>query len=531
MRKKSETRPSIFNDVMGPIMRGPSSSHTAASWRIARTCIELLGEPMDSALVEFDKAGIWASNYEEQGTVLGMSGGLLGIEMTDDNITGYEDIARQRNLIIKYQISSFNTDHPNTVRLTLKGKSGKEMQFVAVSTGGGMFEIRLINNYEVAIRGDYHEVLIFPGRAASVSELQKLSNFLPLNANIFEAKNGNPQLIQIKSVSPLTKSNIEKLEAIFQEVGGSLASATPVLPVISGNETAYPFNTIESLLSNSSLISLSLGDLGIEYEKARSGWGQERLINMMSDLIGTVEESIKNGLGGTEYENRILHRQSHLIKQAESDNLIGSTPIVNSIIANITAIMEVKSSMGTIVAIPTAGSCGTFGGTVKAFTDSAGSSIDKKVKAYFAGGLVGVFFAEGPGFSAECFGCQVETGIASAMTSAALVELAGGSAGQALAAASMAMQNLIGLVCDPVADRVEVPCLGKNVSAGMNAMSCHLMALSGFDQVIPLNEVIDTVEKVGNMIPASLRCTGKGGLAVTPTSVKIKRGLKGISGK
>jgi L-serine dehydratase len=199
--------------------------------------------------------------------------------------------------------------------------------------------------------------------------------------------------------------------------------------------------------------------------------------------------------------------------------------MINSIIANISANMEVKSSMGTIVAIPTAGSCGTFGGTIKAYCDSMNIPHSKKIRAYFAGGLIGVFFAEGPGFSAEKYGCQVETGIASAMTAAALVELSGGSAKQSIAAASMAMQNLIGLVCDPIADRVEVPCLGKNISAAMNALSSHIMALSGFDQVIPLDEVIKTVEAVGNLLPASLRCTGKGGLAVTETSKTLKKSL------
>jgi L-serine dehydratase len=112
------------------------------------------------------------------------------------------------------------------------------------------------------------------------------------------------------------------------------------------------------------------------------------------------------------------------------------------------------------------------------------------------------------------------------MAAAALTELSGGSARQAASAASMAMQNLIGLVCDPVADRVEVPCLGKNISAAMNALSSHIMAMSGFNQVIPLNEVIDTVEAVGNLLPPALRCTGKGGLAVTPASVRIKGMLK-----
>jgi L-serine dehydratase len=94
-------------------------------------------------------------------------------------------------------------------------------------------------------------------------------------------------------------------------------------------------------------------------------------------------------------------------------------------------------------------------------------------------------------------------------------------------AASMALQNVMGMVCDPVGDRVEVPCLGKNVMAGFNAIACANMALAGFDKVIPLDETIDSMYKVGQMLPHELRCTGKGGLSVTPTGIKIFEELNG----
>ena len=127
------------------------------------------------------------------------------------------------------------------------------------------------------------------------------------------------------------------------------------------------------------------------------------------------------------------------------------------------------------------------------------------------------------GFSAEEYGCQVECGAASGMAAAALVQLMGGTARQALDAASMAIQNMIGLVCDPVADRVEVPCLGKNISAAVNAHASAIMAMAGYNAVIPLDEVIQTVEKVGSSMPACVRCTGLGGLSVTNTAVQIKK--------
>ena len=111
------------------------------------------------------------------------------------------------------------------------------------------------------------------------------------------------------------------------------------------------------------------------------------------------------------------------------------------------------------------------------------------------------------------------------MAAAGIAQLFGGTAKQAIGAASMAVQNIIGLVCDPVADRVEVPCLGKNVSAAMNAFSSATMACAGFDAVIPYDEVIQTVSKVSLQMPYCVKCTGLGGLAITPTSVRLKKEL------
>jgi len=180
-----------------------------------------------------------------------------------------------------------------------------------------------------------------------------------------------------------------------------------------------------------------------------------------------------------------------------------------------------------VVALPTAGSCGTVGGSLRAISENLSSSREELNKAYFAAGIVGAYFAQGPGFSAEEHGCQVECGAASGMAAAGIVQLMGGTAKQALDAASMAIQNMIGLVCDPVADRVEVPCLGKNISAAVNAYSSAIMSIAGFNAVIPLDQVIQTVSNVSKTMPACVKCTGKGGLAITEKALKIKNKLKG----
>ena len=151
--------PSIFNDVIGPVMRGPSSSHTAASWRIATICLEMLQESLKSAVIDFDRNGAWAPNYREQGTTLGIDGGLLGLEMTDDLMKKTEEVAAERGILISYKVDSFKTKHVNTVRLNLEGINGKKVGALAASLGGGAFEIQELNGFEVSIRGDYYELI------------------------------------------------------------------------------------------------------------------------------------------------------------------------------------------------------------------------------------------------------------------------------------------------------------------------------------------------------------------------------------
>lgn len=513
---------SIFNDVIGPVMRGPSSSHTAASWRIAKVCRDILNEPLKKAVIDFDKDGAWAGNYLEQGTVMGINGGLLGLDIIDDRMKNTDALAERMGIDILYEINSFPTNHTNTVRLMLESINGKRMQFLAASTGGGAFIIQKIDDFQVSIRGDYFELLIRHDTNNSIAE--KINAAFPQNAGMFQSSDKNKTLINIKLSKEIKPEIINRLKEnyVFDEV----VAIHPVLPIVSGNNSELPFTTIQSLLEYAAMNKLDLGELGLIYEQCRSGLSKNILIHKMESIIAIIEKSIQTGLKGTVYEDRILHQQAHLIKHAENDGKIFRNALLNNTIAYVTAIMESKSSMEVIVANPTAGSCGTIGGALKALADELNAPSDDIVKAYFAAGLIGAYFANGPGFSAEEHGCQVECGAASGMAAAGIAQLMGATAKQAIDAASLAIQNMIGLVCDPVADRVEVPCLGKNINAAMNALSSAIMACSGFDAVIPLEEVIETVAGVGQQMPACVKCTGKGGLSITATSVQIKEQLK-----
>jgi L-serine dehydratase len=198
---------------------------------------------------------------------------------------------------------------------------------------------------------------------------------------------------------------------------------------------------------------------------------------------------------------------------------------LNRVVLATSAIMEVKSSMGVIVAAPTAGACAALPAAVITVAEDLGLDEEAMARAMLAAGLVGVFICTHWSFAAEVGGCQAEGGSAAAMAAAALVTLAGGTLRESLAAASLALQSMIGLVCDPVANRVEVPCLGKNVMAAANALACANMALAGFMEVIPFDEVVATAKRVAAQMPRELRCTALGGLSITPTSLAIEQQL------
>jgi L-serine dehydratase len=158
--------------------------------------------------------------------------------------------------------------------------------------------------------------------------------------------------------------------------------------------------------------------------------------------------------------------------------------------------------------------------------DSLGLGEDEMARAMLIAGLIGVFIAAHATFAAEVGGCMAETGSGAGMAAAALVALGKGSLQQSLAAASLALQNSLGLICDPIGNRVEAPCLGRNVMAASNAVSCANMALSDYQHLIPLDEVIATMKSVGDEIHHTLRCTNLGGLSITKAAREIEQKLE-----
>ena len=508
---------SIFNDVIGPVMRGPSSSHCAAALRIGRLARDLMDGDFIDVLVEFDRNGSLPNTHDTQGSDMGLFGGLMGWDAADARLPGSMQTLLETGVRIAIETVDAGDPHPNTYRLTLR--SEKEVHTLqAISTGGGMMEVIDVDGFAVSMFGDCHETLLFPEGDGGALMAALASRFE--EDEILLHRSEGRCLLEVKAGSFVSDGIISGLEGVR-----SVKRLSPVLPVQSRKGMSVPYGSCAAMLQCDGGRDTPLWQLAVQYEMARGGLSEAEVIGKMVEIVRILRNSIAEGIAGTEYEDRVLGHQCGRFDELMKQGRLLDGGALNRIILYVTALMEVKSSMGVIVAAPTAGACAAVPGAVIAMAEAMGLDEVAMAKAMLASGLIGVFIATRWTFAAEVGGCQAEGGSAASMGAAALVTLADGTLNQAVAAASMAMQSMIGLICDPVANRVEVPCLGKNVMAASNALSCANMALAGYDPVIPLDEVIETAKQVAKQMPREVRCTNLGGLSITPTAIALEEKL------
>ncbi|MCC7375451.1 MAG: L-serine ammonia-lyase, iron-sulfur-dependent, subunit alpha [Verrucomicrobiales bacterium] len=516
---------SIFNDVIGPVMRGPSSSHCAAALRIGRLARDLMGGSLEDILVEFDRNGSLPTTHESQGSDMGLAGGLLGWEADDERLPGSMAFLRQSGVLIRFETVDAGDPHPNTYRLTLR-RAEETRRLRAISTGGGMIEVQSVDDFSVSMVGDCFETLLWvDNRCHEFAEQLKRT---VSGATVLAHEGSEGCLLEVKSDRPVEDAMIAQLTGTFGF--RAVRRLSPVLPVLSRPGASAPFTSCSEMLRHDDGRNTPLWRLGVEYEMARGGLSEAEVIEKMVALIRILRRSIAQGIAGTHYDDRVLGHQSGLFKELMSAGRLLDGGALNRIILYVTALMEMKSSMGVIVAAPTAGACAALPGAVIAVAEARGLGEMEMAKAMLAAGVIGIFITTHWSFAAEEGGCQAEGGAAACMAAAALTGMAGGSLKQSLAAASMALQSMLGLICDPIANRVEAPCLGKNVMAASNALACANMALAQFDPLIPFDEVIEAAKRVAGQMPRELRCTALGGLSITPTSKLIEQRLAARTG-
>jgi L-serine dehydratase len=269
-------------------------------------------------------------------------------------------------------------------------------------------------------------------------------------------------------------------------------------------------------------------EIMIEEHVRETGETREKVIAQMAESFDVMMASVKRGLtediksfsGITGGDAKRVYEYAQ-----KGKTLLGKQ--ATEAVAMALSTSEVNAAMGLVVATPTAGSCGILPGVLSSLRQSLGLDKEQLVLGMFTAAAVGYVVANNASISGAGGGCQAEVGSATAMAAAAAVELAGGAPAQAIQAAGLALKNVLGLVCDPVAGLVEVPCIIRNGFGSVLALAGADMALAGVRSVIPPDEVILAMFNIGKAMPVELRETAMGGLADTPTARMIEKQIYG----
>ncbi|EEI65977.1 L-serine dehydratase, iron-sulfur-dependent, alpha subunit [Limosilactobacillus reuteri CF48-3A] len=289
------------------------------------------------------------------------------------------------------------------------------------------------------------------------------------------------------------------------------------------------YQSVKDLVRTAEIQQKALSELVIEAECHESGSNRKEVWQRMRSNLLTMRAAIKQGENGLGVRSKTGLTGGEAIKlkkyRAKGKTLSGD--VMMAAVENAIATNEVNAAMGVICATPTAGSSGTLPGALFMLEQRLGLSEDQMIRFLFTAGGLGLIIANHAGIAGATGGCQEEVGSASAMAAAAAVEAAGGSPEQSSQALAIALSNLLGLVCDPIAGLVEIPCVKRNAIGAGNALIAADMALAGCTSMIPADECISALDKVGRSMSVDLRETGLGGLAGTPTGQAIKTKIFG----
>lgn len=288
------------------------------------------------------------------------------------------------------------------------------------------------------------------------------------------------------------------------------------------------FRNVAELVELATSKNKKISELMIEQEVVVTGRSREEVLAMMDRNLTVMEQAVERGIKGVKSHSGLTGGDAVLLqKYIEKGSFLSGETILDAV-SKAVATNEVNAAMGTICATPTAGSAGVVPGTLFAVKSKLNPTREQMVSFLFTAGAFGYVVANNASISGAEGGCQAEVGSASGMAAAAIVEMAGGTPEQCAEAMAITLKNMLGLVCDPVAGLVEVPCVKRNAMGAANAMVAADMALAGVTSRIPCDEVIDAMYKIGQSMPSALRETAQGGLAATPTGRELEAKIFGI---
>lgn len=287
------------------------------------------------------------------------------------------------------------------------------------------------------------------------------------------------------------------------------------------------YDSISALVTAAEQQKTTLSALVLRDQAEQTETTPDALLTRMRNNLCVMREAVTAGTDpNLKSTSGLTGGDAYKMQQyTQTGGLCG--PFFTGALMRALAVSEYNAAMGKIVAAPTAGSCGILPAAILSLQEARQLPDETAVMALFTAGAFGMVIATRASIAGAQGGCQAECGSASAMAAAALVEMAGGTPQMSAHACAIALKNQLGLVCDPIAGLVEVPCIKRNAGGIACAFTAAELALAGIESVIPVDEVIDAMRAVGDTMPCALKETAQGGLAATPTGIRLKEQIFG----
>ncbi len=511
---------SIF-DVLGPVMIGPSSSHTAGAVRLGLLARTVLGiEPQTAAITLL---GSFAKTGRGHGTDRAILAGLLGLQPDDPDVRRARELADARKLRFSFAFEpAAENMHPNSVRMELTAGDRRSILWGS-SLGAGQVKLWQIDEFKCDLDGKSPCLLVWHlDRPGSIGQVATICGRRNINISQFSCLRDQPGGNALMTVI-LDQVPDEDLLDLVREIENvrQVRALDALEPPRPKNQLTIP----ESLWTG----DFSCDDFAkkiIELEARTTSRSEDQVRQILAQFLKEMKNSISEARQSDLLSPSRLVGREHVLWNAyfsRQPSLLGN--ISQAVVRDALALAAYNAKMGRIVAVPTAGSCGVLPAVIINLSEHLACPPDSTLSALAVAGMVGAMIGSCASLSgAEC-GCQAECGSASAMAAAALAAMKNQTGKTILNAAALAMKNHLGLTCDPVAGLVEIPCVKRNAFSALAALLASELACAGVESAIPFRQVVETMRQTGKMISPSLRESAEAGLADTPAAHAVMRTL------
>ena len=517
--------PEFYNDVFGPISNPGSSSHMSGPCRAGYLAHTLLGEDVKSIDIKIDKSGSFGEGLGQMNEDIGMLNGAYGKLPDAENFFEIKDILNSKNISFSFEFGSLTeSDHPNAMKFHLTGRSGKKITLVVNSTGGGMVETVAVNGIRFSGKGDSWVILIFDTDPEDNKYAQKIKDIVKREYEVltsgdsFERAEGAENPAGFKRLLWFCLEERPDIELIRKESPKKeVFLMEPVLPVItSARKKPQRYSTFKEWRELAAKEGKSLYETAVEYEMDASGWSREKVEDHMKSII---LKALKRRISALyEDESLLMKNPYRIIYHREWENATRKSLLVNGITQKaIRYMLSAQASMNGVLDIPgpMSNGAGYLFSVLTAVKEEYGLDDEALIRGLFVAASVGAIAYTQTEPTGEIIGCAGECGVCAAMTAAAIVEMLGGTPEEIENAASFTLQSAIGWPCDPIPGGQGTPCTSRTLFIVSMPQVYAQWALMGAICVVPFDEVLDTVDKVGRSLSSDLLCTLRGGLCAT----------------